>query len=431
MSKPQMHKISIPSFNVGLVDKLHALRPDIPYATIASLIIDEVGYYRDHKDVQKAGVPAARHYFQYGEKEKRRYHYPRIGYSKRSATAKVDTGKTVFHTTAPEDNPSWLYRCIFPHKDLSSDLRDDFIFLCGNTVLSETLQGVFASKKIIFLRPTYSPLTIYLIQLCRRIGIEVQLDFDDLLLPEFARERGACRSELRLPKEDFNESLKQSALLLGADKISCSTKSISEILRSLKAEVLTVNNKLPLSYFKSVDNVITRAKSKDFSSDKIRLLYLSGSNTHKRDFSTIMGPLMKLAQNHSTKFSITFMGSLADYSGIFGALGVSSYMIPTVNFEKMLDIIPQHDLVLVPLEKSTFNNCKSNIKYIESASQGVPIIATDVTEFASAIDNGKNGWLCNSEGDWYNQLESIILGPEQTIACGINAYKHAREKFSV
>nr|WP_314571209.1 hypothetical protein [uncultured Pseudomonas sp.] len=429
MSKTQMHKISIPSFNVGLVDKLHNLRPDIPYATIASLIIDEVGYYRDHKDVQKAGVPAARHYFQYGEKEKRRYHYPRIGYSKLSATARVETGKTLFHTTAPEDNPSWLYRCIFPHKD--SESKDDLIFLCGNTMLSETLQGVFASKKIVLLRPTYSALTIYLIQLCRRIGIEVQLDFDDLLLPEYARERGACRSELRLPKEDFNESLKQSALLLGADTISCSTKTIAQILKPFKIKVNTVNNKLPLSYFKSVDNVITRAKSKNFSSEKIRLLYLSGSNTHKRDFSTIMGPLMRLAQNHPTKFSITFMGSLADYSGIFGALGVDSYMIPTVNFGKMLDIIPQHDLVLVPLEKSTFNNCKSNIKYIESASQGVSVIATDVTEFASVIDNGSNGWLCNDEHDWYSKLESIVLAPEQTIACGINAYKHAREKFSV
>jgi len=345
------------------------------------------------------------------------------------ASQPVQKGKTIFYTTAPEDNPSWLYRCVFPNKNHENS--DDHIFFSGANLLSDLLIGIFAAKKIIFLRPGYNPRTIYLIQLARMLGISIEFDFDDLLLPEFARERGACRSGLRSPQEDFSESLKQSALTVYADSITCSTDGIAVELSKITPNVTVRRNKLPLHYFRSVENIVSRGKSYSFPDGKVKILYLSGSNTHKRDFSTITGPLTKLAQQYGDKFTISFMGSLSDYSNVFNMLGVKSQMIPSVAFDKMLDIISMHDLVLVPLEDSIFNNCKSNIKYIECASQGVPIIASSVSEFDFAIKNGVNGWLCNDEADWYQKLVSILLDPDSIISCGINAYSHAKKGLSV
>lgn len=414
---------------LSFLDTLHSLRPDLDKHLISRLVIDEVAYHREHKDVHRAGTSAARHYFHYGEKEKRRYFYPRLAFSRIGHSQPPAQGTTVFYTDAPENNASWLYRCVFPHQ--RDENLDEVIFFAGSNLISNILKGVFSAKKMIFMRPSYTPRSIYLIQLCRAIGVSVEFDYDDLLLPEYARERGACRSGLRTPQEDFSESLKQSALTIYADTITCSTETIAIELQKINPHVTVRPNKLPLKYFKTTQQVVSRAKTYKFTDNKVKILYLSGSNTHKRDFSTITGPLTKLAQHHPEKFSITFMGSLSDYSNVFKTLGVESQMISTASFENMLTIISSHDVVLVPLEKSVFNHCKSNIKYLECASQAVPVIASNVSEFNSVISDGANGWLCDDESEWYDKLVKIISIPDTIISCGINAYKQAKQGLSV
>jgi glycosyltransferase involved in cell wall biosynthesis len=414
---------------IGLLDMLHEIRPDLPKPVIAGLIIDESAYYRDNKDVQRAGVPAARHYFQYGEKEKRKYSHPKISFSKTLSSDPVKQGKVVYYTSATDDNPSWLYRCVFPFK--KSEFSTDHIFFSGTNLLSRLILGVFTAKKVVFMRPIYTTTTIYLVQLCRRIGVEVEFDYDDLLLPEYARQRGACRSGLRPHKDDFSESLKQSSLTMQADSFTCSTKPIAFELKKINSNVSVRLNKLPKSMFMDEKDILQRAKERTAAGGKLKILYLSGSNTHKRDFSTIVGPLTKIAQEFPDRFSVTFMGSLSDYSSVFNMIGVESFMKPTVPFQQMLEIIGQHDLVLVPLEFSVFNHCKSNIKYIESASQGVPVIASSVTEFSASIKHGVNGWLCDDEHQWYETLKDLATNPAEAFSCGISAFRHAKKEFSV
>jgi glycosyltransferase involved in cell wall biosynthesis len=125
------------------------------------------------------------------------------------------------------------------------------------------------------------------------------------------------------------------------------------------------------------------------------------------------------------------MGSLSDYPGLFRTLGVQSDVKPSVDFSEMLKIIREHDVVLVPLEFSVFNHCKSNIKYVESACQGVPVIASSVAEFASSIKNGVNGWLCDDEHQWYDTLKKVVLKPRLTVDCGVRAFAHAKAEYSV
>lgn len=425
----EVPKAAPAAMKVSLYKHLHRLRPDIDLETIASLIIDEASYYRDHKDIQKAGARAVDHYFKFGEKENRKYTFPKIGFTRNLTPNIVTSGRTIYYTTASSDNASWLYRCIFPFERNEENTKD--VFLSGSNLLSTILLAVFSSKKIVMMRPIYTPITIYIIQLCRRIGVHVQFDYDDLLLPEFARQRGACRSGLRSHKDDFSESLKQSSLAAHADSFTCSTEAIASELRKISPNVEVRKNKLPKALFQEQIEMLARVQSKGPELGKLRILYLSGSNTHKRDFSTIMGPLVRIAQEHPTEFSITFMGSLSDYSGLFKAMGVESDVRPSVSFVDMLKIIRDHDVVLVPLEFSVFNHCKSNIKYVESASQGVPVIASSVAEFASSIRDGVNGWLCDDEHQWYETLKKVVLNPALTNRCGISAFSHAKAEFGI
>ena len=425
----EVPKPEAPAAKLSLQETLHKIRPDIDLETIIGLIIDEASYYRDNKDVQRAGARAVNHYYKFGEKEKRKFTLPRLGFTRTLTPSVVTRGRTLYYTTATSDNASWLYRCVFPFK--TDGVQSNDIFMSGTNLLSTILIAVFSSKKIVMMRPIYTPTTVYLIQLCRRIGVHVQFDYDDLLLPEFARQRGACRSGLRGHKEDFSESLKQSSLASHAESFTCSTEAIAAELRKINPNVEVRKNKLPVSMFEDQIEMLARVKSKTPEHRKLRILYLSGSNTHKRDFSTIMGPLVRIAQEYPDRFSLTFMGSLSDYSGLFRTLGVRSDVKPSVDFSEMLKIIREHDVVLVPLEFSVFNHCKSNIKYVESACQGVPVIASSVAEFASSIKNGVNGWLCDDEHQWYDTLKKVVLKPRLTVDCGVRAFAHAKAEYSV
>ena len=147
---------------------------------------------------------------------------------------------------------------------------------------------------------------------------------------------------------------------------------------------------------------------------------------------TINSLLLKLAQNHADKFNLTFLGNFQANIEIFRQMGVECNAIPRVTFSKMLDVIEKADVALVPLENSIFNNCKSNIKYIECASRGVPVIASKVSEFESAITHGENGWLCNTQQEWYQTLENILTLPKEQIEqIGKNSLEHAKRNYAL
>ncbi|MBO6298321.1 MAG: glycosyltransferase [Lachnospiraceae bacterium] len=64
------------------------------------------------------------------------------------------------------------------------------------------------------------------------------------------------------------------------------------------------------------------------------------------------------------------------------------------------------DINVVPLVNNSFSNCKSELKYFESAIVGTVTCATPSHAYAKAIKNQYNGFLCK-EGEWLEIFEKI------------------------
>ena len=64
------------------------------------------------------------------------------------------------------------------------------------------------------------------------------------------------------------------------------------------------------------------------------------------------------------------------------------------------------DLNVVPLVNTVFSNCKSELKYFETAIVGTPTCATPSFTYRSAINSGENGFLCE-RGEWIEIFEEI------------------------
>ncbi|MFP1874158.1 glycosyltransferase [Lonsdalea quercina] len=405
-----------------IISTLHSLRLDISEEEIKQLILNSDRYYELYPDVKKAGLCAVDHFFRHGEAEGRTWCFPELSFSEKYSR-KVDGKKTIY-TTLPTNSGSFFYRGIFS----KGNDKESLVLNCeANT--AEILTGIFSAKDVILLRPTNTEKMQYLIKLCRQLGVRLSIDLDDLLLPEYIDNLGEIRSHTINKKQTFEQLIKDSALILAADELICSTQKIAELHNGMVEKITVSKNRLPAHFFKKkklILNYILKNRKK-----KTKLLYLSGSPSHKKDFSLISGVLLRLAQEIPSRFSISFFGKLHDHSVIFNTLGCESNFIPLHDFDNMLKTIREHDLVLVPLESTIFNEAKSNIKFIEAASQGVPIIASATSEYCSCIQDSINGWLCNSEEEWYEKLKFIISTPSVIYKAGLSAHETALKEFNI
>ncbi|GEM_PF-1764764 len=425
MGKIALKKSEAPKRNEyeTFLTDLSALRPDLSNDFIKSILLNQRLYLELNPDVKNSNLCPIYHYYTYGNKENRTFCAPNFKAIKKNS-AESGTKKIIFFDTL-KNNASFLYRGYFP------EIRNESAeIIHQETDLMSAVKSIFSANEMVFIRPSVrSARTRYFMGLCKALNIKIAMNFDDLLTPEYILEKGAVRSEIANIPSMRDSLIRDSAMLLGAEKLILSTEKLGETFNGFVDEISIESNKLPFEYFLSKEEVLTRKES--YSSKKIKLLYLSGSKTHLKDYTIICGCLIKLAMEYPEKFSINFLGTLNDQTSIFSNLGVETDFIPFVSFEDMIKEIGRNDLVLVPLENTVFNNAKSNIKFIEAASQGVPVIASNVDEYKTAITSGVNGWLCNSEIEWYENLKSIILKEVNLKEVGINAYESALESYSV
>ncbi|ALV91563.1 MULTISPECIES: glycosyltransferase [Pantoea] len=402
---------------------LSNLRPDLTTDFISEILLNQRLYLELNQDVKAAKMCPIYHYYTYGNKEGRMFCAPNFRAIKKTS-AETGTKKIIFFDTL-KNNASFLYRGFFP--EIRNETAD---IIHQETDLMTAVKAVFSANEMVFIRPSVrSARTKYFMGLCKSLNIKISMNFDDLLTPEYILEKGAVRSEIADIPSMRDSLIRDSAMLLGAEKLVLSTEKLSQTFSGFVDEISVEHNKLPIEYFLSKEDL--NLKRKERKSKKIKLLYLSGSKTHIKDYTIICGCLIKLAMEHPDRFSINFLGTLNDQTSIFSNLGVETNFIPFVSFEEMIQEIGRNDLVLVPLENTVFNNAKSNIKFIEAASQGVPVIASNVDQYNLAISSGVNGWLCENELDWYENLKSIILKEFDLEDIGIKAYESALRSYSV
>jgi glycosyltransferase involved in cell wall biosynthesis len=89
------------------------------------------------------------------------------------------------------------------------------------------------------------------------------------------------------------------------------------------------------------------------------------------------------------------------------------------------------DVSLAPLEPNNrFTECKSELKYFEAGLLGLPTIASAVAAYRIAITNGQNGFICNSDEDWQEALESLVEDPDLRIRMGERARQDVFERYT-
>jgi len=97
--------------------------------------------------------------------------------------------------------------------------------------------------------------------------------------------------------------------------------------------------------------------------------------------------------------------SVHDYLGVPKAQRVTVKAAP---FHELAKITATIDIGLVPLEMTTFNECKSYLKGMEYAACGIPCVASPTEQYRSFVREGEDGFLAANPEQWRLALDVLV-----------------------
>lgn len=275
-------------------------------------------------------------------------------------------------------------------------------------------------------------------QYCRNNGLKIFIDLDDLLLPGYAAfELGGLRSKQNCVsvggfwKSYLMKRVHECLPYAAVDGLICSTRKIADLFGALLHVPAHVHpNLISRSLFDGIPRQIADypdLKKQKFSRNdafRLHLLIADGSSTHMYDLSTVVLELLAFLKKNPD-VQLTLLGSgWAGTNFLKKSLGSQLCIIPRVSYTDMLYVYSLNDILIVPLNSDVFNECKSNIKFIEAATVGKPCLVKDIPEFSKDITDGKNGLLYKDPADFMKKLDWVYEHAGLLPSIGEEAHKY-------
>jgi glycosyltransferase involved in cell wall biosynthesis len=196
-------------------------------------------------------------------------------------------------------------------------------------------------------------------------------------------------------------------LIKEADGVIVSTKQLKERLNKLNSNIFVIENAL--------HEDLIRSEKEDKIGKTINQIVIGymGTPTHDQDFLMILPAIKNIMEKYKDIVRFEIVGVLSDDS-----------IIKSIRNAKKIDVknnyeYPKYwswmkknifwDIAIAPLEKNLFNNCKSDIKFLDYSALGIAGVYSNVEAYKHTIINGETGLLVdNNIDDWFEAIEKLI-----------------------
>jgi len=207
------------------------------------------------------------------------------------------------------------------------------------------------------------------------------------------------------------------------------TKNISK-----RAYKVSCGNEYLCNYAKSFnDNVIynpttidtvnyhNRVKNHDIS----KKINIGWSGTH----STIgyLNKLVPILKKLETTFDFDFI-VISDLAPEFE---LDSLKFVKWNKSSEINDLLRFNIGVMPLENDRWAQGKCGFKALQYMALGIPAIVSPVGVNAKIVTNGKDGFVCDSDEEWYNTLKNLMQDQQQIKQLGTAAREKIIKDYSV
>jgi len=229
-----------------------------------------------------------------------------------------------------------------------------------------------------------------------KYGFKVVIDIDDLWLLD--------ADHILYPYWEHN---KISNIIIDnmikADIVTCTHWRLAEQISSYNKNVYILPNAIPSGF--------EQFKVEKVESDVTRLMW-QGSITHMHDMNILRNPMKKIySDSHLVKkLQTVFAGYVAQMddcdqmlSSFTCGLKINSQIFNSMSCFEYYQVYNHADICLIPLIENRFNKYKSNLKILEAAAAGVPVIVSHVDPYLDFPEDCV--YYVRKQSDWYNGVK--------------------------
>lgn len=155
--------------------------------------------------------------------------------------------------------------------------------------------------------------------------------------------------------------------------------------------------------------------------NNIRIVWI-GSPSGEKNIEKISNVLKNLSKKYFN-IILTLIGSNLSIEGV----NVENIKWSEENEVKKL---MESDIGIMPLEDGYWEKGKCGFKLIQYMACGLPVIANSVSANKEIIDNTENGFLVNSDEEWFKYLEILINDEQLRNSMGLLGRKKIEKKYS-
>ena len=238
-----------------------------------------------------------------------------------------------------------------------------------------------------------------------------------------------------MPSEEVNNQWSLNKAVELADQIWVSTEKLAQSIQTNK-KIKILPNLIDINAF---------PKPGEAKNDPIRILWCGG-RSHERDLDMIVEPIEQIALEYGNRVQFVFWGyaptAMLEFSRINGSMEAMCRLKPDYGesicfleglpfrffYDRLAKMRPY--IALMPLVDCKFNECKSNLKYLEMSVVGAASIASKIAPY-ECIKNGHDGVLVdNSPNSWYKAIRDLIENPSLRDEMAKNAYQKVCQEYS-
>ncbi|AWN48945.1 hypothetical protein DK419_23460 [Methylobacterium terrae] len=166
--------------------------------------------------------------------------------------------------------------------------------------------------------------------------------------------------------------------------------------------------------------------------DVVTVFYGSGTKAHKLDFERLIEPaLARLFEAHGARIRVVVIGeiTISDLLRPWADAIIASR--PIANVASYWDLLREADINISVLVPDAFNDCKSEIKWMEAAMFGIPSVVSSTQTHREAIVEGETGFLCETSEAFYAALDRLVRSPEERHRIGAAARRVVLEAYGL
>ncbi|MFB0515827.1 MAG: glycosyltransferase [Candidatus Neomarinimicrobiota bacterium] len=205
------------------------------------------------------------------------------------------------------------------------------------------------------------------------------------------------------------------------DVVTVSTEGLKEALGDYNPSITVLANQLDETLFQMKEPLPP-------GNDPIRIGY-AGGMTHGADFQQVVPALKRIQKEYRNKVKLVFFWHLPEE---FEDDPTVEYLKGHKNYQDYARVLTEANLAigLAPLQSNRFNDCKSDIKYLEYASQGIAGVYSKIAPYSNSVKDGETGLLVDGADpdQWYSKVKFLIDHPDELQRVRVQAQDYVRRE---